>query len=621
MHHVVKHDPANVQDHWDATTARAINGLRVLAADMVQEANSGHPGAPMGMAPMAYVLYSRFMRHDPAHPHWINRDRFVLSNGHACALLYSVLHLSGYHFTLDDLKAFRKVASKTPGHPETGPDPKFDGVEVTTGPLGQGLSNAVGIALAERHMAATFNQPGFELFDNYTYVFCGDGCLQEGITSEASSVAGHLGLGKLIVMYDSNQITIDGETELAFTEDVGARYRAYGWHVQEVQHGNGDLEGLARAIEQARAEREKPSMIICKTTIGFGAAKQGTEAVHGSPLGAEDLANVKKLFGFDPAAKFAVPQECYDAFDARKKGAAAYAQWEKLFADYDKAFPAQAAELSRRMAKQLPKDWLAGLPKYTPEGKPEATRVSGGLVLNALAAKMPEIVGGSADLNPSTMTYLKASQDFQKGSPAGRNIRFGVREHAMAAISNGIAAYGALVPFCSTFLNFLGYAVIAKRAFLVAILNPSFPAAGLLHTVGHLAPGRALYFYARLDRTGRGRPHAPARGKVCAVPLDAQHALPAPGRRQRDGGGLYPGPGAPLQAGRLCALAPGRAAAGGLQPRKGCLWCVRAAGGGAPAPRARGHRLRGVAVRAGARRTAQEASRGLGGLLPVLGAV
>ncbi len=459
MHHTVKHDPTNVPAHWDATTARAINGLRVLAAEMVQEANSGHPGAPMGMAPMAYTLYTRFMRHDPAHPHWINRDRFVLSNGHACALLYSVLHLSGYHFTLDDLKAFRKVGSKTPGHPETGTDPKFDGIEVTTGPLGQGLSSAVGIALAERHMAATFNQPGFELFDSYTYVFCGDGCLQEGITSEASSLAGHLGLGKLIVMYDSNQITIDGETDLSFTENVGERYRAYGWQVLEVEHGNGDLEGLARAIEQARADRERPSMIIVKTTIGFGAAKQGTEAVHGSPLGAEDLANVKKLFGFDPAAKFAVPKETYDAFDARKKGAEAYAHWQQLFAGYEKAFPAQAAELSRRMARELPKDWRAGLPKYTPEGKPEATRVSGGLVLNALAAKMPEIVGGSADLNPSTMTYLKMSNDFQKGSPAGRNIRFGVREHAMAAISNGIATYGALVPFCSTFLNFLGYAV------------------------------------------------------------------------------------------------------------------------------------------------------------------
>ncbi len=457
--HLVKHNASNVPHDWDATTTRAINGLRVLAADMVQQANSGHPGAPMGMAPMAYTLYTKFMRHDPAHPHWISRDRFVLSNGHACALLYSVLHLSGYHFTLDDLKAFRQVGSKTPGHPETGVHSKFDGIEITTGPLGQGLASAVGLALAERHMAATFNQPGFEVVGNYTYVFCGDGCLQEGITSEASSLAGHLGLGKLIVLYDSNSITIDGETELSFTENVGERYRAYGWQVLEVRKGNADLKGLEDAIAQGRTEPNKPTMIIVTTTIGYGAAKQGTEHVHGSPLGNEDLANVKKLFGFDPAAKFVVPKESYDAFDARNKGADEYAHWEKLFAEYSKAFPAQGAELERRIKQELPKGWKDSLPKYAPDGKAEATRVSGGLVLNALASKLPEIVGGSADLNPSTMTYLKASGDFQKGTPAGRNIRFGVREHAMAAVCNGIGKYGALIPFGSTFLNFLGYCV------------------------------------------------------------------------------------------------------------------------------------------------------------------
>ena len=384
----------------------------------------------------------------------------MLSNGHACALLYSVLHLSGYHFTLDDLKAFRTVGSKTPGHPEAGPHPENDGIEVTTGPLGQGLSSAVGLAIGERNLAANFNQPGFDVIDNYTYVFCGDGCLQEGITSEASSLAGHLGLGKLIVLYDSNSITIDGETELSFTEDVRQRYTSYGWQVLEVPQGNEDLAGIAHAIEVARKEVHKPSLIIVTTTIGFGAAKQGTEAVHGSPLGNDDLANVKKLFGFDPAAKFAVPKEAYAAFDAKKKGAEAFSAWETLFAAYAKAHPDKAAELDRRIKGELPKDWKEKLPKYAADGKAEATRVSSGLVLNAISEKMHEIIGGSADLNPSTMTYLKqGGGDFQKATPAGRNIRFGVREHAMCAISNGLALYGAFIPFGSTFLNFIGYAL------------------------------------------------------------------------------------------------------------------------------------------------------------------
>jgi transketolase len=464
-HHVRKDFPP-----WDANTSKAINGLRVLAADMVQQANSGHPGAPMGMAPMAFTLFTRFMKHDPAHPRWIGRDRFVLSNGHACALLYSVLHLSGYHFTLDDLKAFRQVGSKTPGHPEAGPHPENDGIEVTTGPLGQGLASAVGLALSERHMAATFNQPGFEIINNFTYVFCGDGCLQEGITSEASSLAGHLGLGKLIVLYDSNYITIDGETDLSFSEDVAARYRAYGWQVLQVDQGDFDLEGIAHAIDEARAEVNKPSLIIVNTTIGFGSGKQGSEAVHGSPLGADDLAAVKRLFGFDPAQKFVVPQESYDAFDARAKGQTAFNGWHALLDRYAQVHPLLAAELVRRSAGLLPSNWKEGLPVYTPEGKAEATRVSSGLVLNALSTKLPEIIGGSADLNPSTMTYLKSSIDFQKLSPAGRNIRFGVREHAMAAICNGIAFYGALIPFGSTFLNFLGYCVRRHCLFLFGLV-------------------------------------------------------------------------------------------------------------------------------------------------------
>ena len=454
-----------------------------------------------------------------------------------------VLHLSGYHFSLDDLRSFRQVGSKTPGHPEAGPHPENDGIEVTTGPLGQGLSSAVGLALAERHMAATFNQPGFEMINNFTYVFCGDGCLQEGITSEASSLAGHLGLGKLIVLYDSNFITIDGETELSFSESVADRYRAYGWQVLEVHHGDQDLEGISRAIEEARAETHKPSLIIVNTTIGFGSSKQGTEAVHGSPLGNDDLAAVKKLFGFDPAAKFAVPTEAYEAFDARKKGGDAFAAWHTLLDNYAKAHPHLAAELVRRSSGQLAQHWKEGLPVYTPEGKPEATRVSSGLILNALAAKLPEIIGGSADLNPSTMTYIKSSSDFQKATPGGRNIRFGVREHAMAAICNGIALYGGLIPFGSTFLNFIGYAVSC----LFSLLSLSFVSqylsilkARCCYLVGNHPFARALHFHSRLDWTWRRRSHASACGKVCSVPFDSQFVVSPTCRWKRDCRRVHP---------------------------------------------------------------------------------
>lgn len=366
------------------------------------------------------------------------------------------------------------MGSKTPGHPEAGPEAANDGIEVTTGPLGQGLAAAVGLAMAQQHMAATFNREGFDLVNNFTYVFCGDGCLQEGITSEASSLAGHLGLGKLIVLYDDNLITIDGETSLSFTEDVAKRYKSYGWHIAEVEDGDHDLQEIAEALEEARAETTRPSLIVCRTTIGFGSNKAGTAEVHGSPLGNEDLANLKKSFGFDAEAKFAVPKECYDAFDAKQKGAQLYAAWNTLFDSYAKAHPDLAAEFKRRISGKLADGWKDGLPKYTPESAAEATRVSSGNILNAIAAKLPEIVGGSADLNPSTKTYLKMSDDFQKGNAVGRNIRYGVREHAMVAISNGLALYGGVLPFCSTFLNFIGYALGAVTCTAITHLRVLF---------------------------------------------------------------------------------------------------------------------------------------------------
>jgi len=440
-------------------TQLCINTIRLLGADQPQAANSGHPGAPMGMAPMAHLLWTKVMNYSPSNPNWPNRDRFVLSNGHACALLYAMLHLAGYDVTLDDLKSFRALGSKTPGHPEA--NHGTCGVEVSTGPLGQGLSNAVGMAVGEKHLAAIFNKPGFDLVDHYTFVFCGDGCLQEGVTSEASSLAGHLGLGKLIVLYDDNHVTIDGNTDLSFTEDVLKRYESYGWHVQVVADGDNDLEGLLKAVEEAKKETERPSLIKVHTTIGFGSKKSGTADVHGSPLGEEDLAAVKTKLGFDPAKKFFIPPEVQKVYATQvAKGKELEHAWNELLEKYKAAYPEQAAEFTRRVLdKALPKDWAEGLPGSTPEGPALATRQTSQAVISALAERLPELFGGSADLNPSCLTYLKASKDFQKNSPEGRNLRFGVREHAMAAICNGLAAYGGFLPFCSTFLNFIGYAL------------------------------------------------------------------------------------------------------------------------------------------------------------------
>lgn len=442
------------------SSEKCVNVVRVLAADVVQGAKSGHPGAPMGCAPMAHALWGSIMKYNPANPKWSNRDRFVLSNGHACALLYSMLHLTGYDVTVDDLKAFRQLGSRTPGHPE---NHITAGVEVSTGPLGQGICNAVGLAIAQTSIAAHFNEDGFTVSDNRTYVICGDGCLQEGVSSEASSLAGHLGLGNLIVLYDDNLITIDGATTLSFTEDVLARYESYGWHTSTVADGS-DPAAIAAAVEAAKAVTDKPSIIKIRTIIGHGSAKEGTHKVHGSPLGDEDIAAVKTKFGLDPAAKYSVPEDVgafYKAAGAR--GAAAEEAWNAMFTEYTTAFPDKAAEYKRRMAGELPADWAKSLPSWSEGDAALATRKSHGKVLQEVARALPEVVGGSADLTPSNITLLEMSGDYQAATRDGRYFRFGVREHGMAAICNGLAAYGGFLPFCATFLNFCGYAAGAVR--------------------------------------------------------------------------------------------------------------------------------------------------------------
>jgi len=441
---------------------RCINTIRVLAADVVQKANSGHPGAPMGMAPLAHKLWTKYLKYNPANPKWFGRDRFVLSNGHACALQYVMLHLTGYEeFTMDQLKQFRQLHSKTAGHPEN--ILVNGGIEVSTGPLGQGLSNAVGFAIAQTHLAAAYNKPDFPIINNHVYVFTGDGCLQEGITSEASSLAGHLGLKNLIVFYDDNHITIDGETELSFTEDVVKRYQAYGWHTIVIEDGNSNWDAIDAAVHEAH-KSDRPTLIKVRTTIGFGSKKQGTEGVHGSPLGAEDIVQVKKKFGFDPEQFFHIPAEVHEVYGKKKaEGAELEKQWNELFEKYSHAHPELASELKRRIEGKLPEGWKSVLPTYKPEDPAKATRQFSQTVINALGKILPELVGGSADLNPSTLSYITASKDFQKETPEGRNIRFGVREHGMAAICNGLAAYGGFIPYGATFLNFIGYALGAVR--------------------------------------------------------------------------------------------------------------------------------------------------------------
>ncbi len=440
----------------------SINTIRFLAVDAVQKANSGHPGLPMGAAPMAYVLWQQFMKFNPRNPKWVDRDRFVLSAGHGCMLQYALLHLTGYDVSLEDLKQFRQWGSKTPGHPENFETP---GVEVTTGPLGQGVGNAVGLAIAEAHLAARFNKPGHTIVDHYTYVILGDGCNMEGVASEAASLAGHLKLGKLIMLYDSNHISIDGSTDLAFTEDVGKRYEAYGWHVQKVEDGNHDLKAIADAIAAAKAVTDKPSLIIVTTTIGYGSPnKAGTADVHGAPLGANEVTLTKEKLGWPLEPTFLIPDEVLAHFrTAIDKGSQAEAAWNARFAAYEAAYPAEAAEFKRIMAGELPSGWKEELIAKVADIPKESTRNLSKFSLNALAPVIPELLGGSADLAHSNMTYLKGLPDFQPGSYEGRNFRFGVREHGMGAIANGMALHGGLIPYDATFLIFSDYMRAAIR--------------------------------------------------------------------------------------------------------------------------------------------------------------
>jgi transketolase len=448
----------------------AINTIRFLAADAVQQAKSGHPGLPMGAAPMAYTLWTRHLKHAPASPRWADRDRFVLSAGHGSMLLYALLFLTGYDLSLDDLRRFRQWDSITPGHPEHDLTP---GVEATTGPLGQGLANAVGLAIAEAHLASRYNRPGHEIIDHHTYVIASDGDLMEGVTSEACSLAGHLALGKLIVLYDQNHISLSGSTSLCFTEDVGRRFAAYGWHVQHIADGN-DVRAIDAAIGAARAARSQPSIILVRTIIGYGAPrKQNTFEAHGSPLGPEELRAAKDNLGWPREPAFLVPPEVEEHFrTAVARGQGWERDWDARLRAYRAAHPELAAELARRLGGELSGEWDADLPHFDADPKGIATRKASEAVLQKLGARLPELIGGSGDLNPSTFSWLKKEGDFepvsatQEGaqgqvggpwSPIGRNLHFGVREHAMGSIVNGLALHGGFIPYGSTFLVFSDY--------------------------------------------------------------------------------------------------------------------------------------------------------------------
>ena len=438
----------------DNLQERAINTLRFLSVDMVQQANSGHPGLPMGCAALAYTLWTRHLRHNPHNPAWPGRDRFILSGGHGCALLYSLLHLTGYDLPLDELKHFRQWGSKTPGHPEYGLTP---GVEVTSGPLGQGFSNGVGMAIAETHLAALFNEPGHAIVDHYIYAIVTDGDLMEGVSSEAASLAGHLKLGKLIYLYDDNHISIDGSTDIAFTEDRGARFAAYGWQVLRVEDAN-NVELIDAAIQAAKKD-PRPSLIICPTHIGFGLpTRQDTSKAHGEPPGNEELDGAKDKLGWPKEPRFLIPEDVLAYFrQAVEHGKELEAQWTDKMAAYKAAVPQKSAELERRLAGKLPEGWDSSLPVFPADAKGMATRIASGKVINALAARIPELIGGSADLAPSTKTWMDSSPAFESDCPAGRNFHFGVREHAMGAIVNGMAVHGGVIPFGATFLTFADY--------------------------------------------------------------------------------------------------------------------------------------------------------------------
>ncbi len=439
----------------DALDQLCINTIRMLAVDAVQKANSGHPGMPMGAAPMAYVLWTRFLRMNPANPKWPNRDRFVLSAGHGSMLLYSLLHLTGYDLPLEELKNFRQWDSKTPGHPESYHAP---GVETTTGPLGQGFANGVGMAIAERFLAAHFNRPGHTIVDHYTYGIVSDGDLMEGISHEAASLTGHLKLGKLIYLYDDNRISIEGSTDLAFTEDRAARFVAYGWHVQQLDDGN-DLEAITGAIRRAREETGRPSLIVTRTHIGYGSPnKQDTAAAHGEPLGIDEVKLTKENLGWSLEPTFMIPKEALARFrQALQEGKKREDEWNVRFQSYEKAFPELAKEWKRAMSGELPSGWNKDIPTFPTDAKGMATRGASGTVINAIAPNLPTLIGGSADLAPSTKTLIKDVDDFKADHYGQRNMHFGVREHAMGGIISGMALHGGLIPYGATFLIFSDY--------------------------------------------------------------------------------------------------------------------------------------------------------------------
>ncbi|MDZ7759214.1 MAG: transketolase [Desulfovermiculus sp.] len=431
-----------------------INTIRTLAMDAVQKAGSGHPGLPMGAAPMAYVLWTRFLRHNPANPDWPDRDRFILSAGHGSMLLYSLLHLTGYDLSLEELKNFRQWGSKTPGHPESF---ATTGVETTTGPLGQGFGNGVGLAIAERYLAARFNRPGHEIVNHFTYALCSDGDLMEGVSHEAASLAGHLKLGKLIYLYDDNRISIEGSTDLAFSEDRMKRFEAYGWHVQRVDDGN-DIEGIDAAIRAAQKD-ERPSLIAVRTMIGFGSpGKQGTASAHGEPLGTDEIRLTKERLGWPLDPPFFIPDQALEHFrQALTRGKRQENEWKASFEAYAQAFPELAPEWRNWMHNELPQGWADELPLFSTDAKGMATRKASGQVLNALAPKLGNLIGGSADLAPSTKTHLEDQGDFQSGQYEGRNFHFGVREHGMGTVTNGMSLHGGVIAYGATFLIFSDY--------------------------------------------------------------------------------------------------------------------------------------------------------------------
>jgi len=452
----------------DSLELRCINTIRTLCIDAIQQANSGHPGAPMALAPAAFALWMNIMKYNPGNPDWLDRDRFVISNGHASMLLYAMLHLTGYNLSLDEIKRFRQWESLTPGHPESHLTP---GVETTTGPLGQGIMNAVGMALAEAHLAAVYNRDGFNIIDHFTYVFCGDGDLMEGASHEAASLAGHLGLGKLILLYDDNHISIEGDTEITYTDDVKGRFEAYHWHVQDLGEKGNDVAAITSAFETARATTDQPSLIILRTHIGYGSPhKQDTPGVHGSPLGEEEIKLTKRAYGWPEDKRFFIPEDVAEFMgQARTRGSDHETAWEEQFSNYHAAYPELSHQLNQALSHQLPADWEKILPRFSPADGAMATRSASGQVINAFAQKVPFVVGGSADLAPSNNTFIKDTDYMQKGAYHHRNIAWGVREHVMCAAAAGMLLHGGLRPFVGTFFVFTDYARPAIR--LAALMN------------------------------------------------------------------------------------------------------------------------------------------------------